>query len=302
MNNQPDYNNGQDGQNSQFNSFWQNTPNQSAPNEFFGGAGAPNGYNAGAGRGSEIFKDKLFLPICILLSVAALINFPSFNILTILIAIGTWILYAAVRSNKNPFSTCGIKMISGTVKAQFILLRVAVAFLLILAIILLAIALGIQSSIDPNADSLFDAFPDYITIDQETQNAVNQFISEFLPGMSIAQVFELFLFIAGIILAFAAIVLTVINLVFTRPLRAFLVSFGQNAPMGLPIARANYVRICLMVFAILQFISSASSLLSLSSDSITEIISGVCTGVSMLLGSLLIGKYCMNQTGNTQTF
>ena len=269
MNNQPDYNNGQDGQNSQFNSFWQNTPNQSAPNEFFGGAGAPNGYNAGAGRGSEIFKDKLFLPICILLSVAALINFPSFNILTILIAIGTWILYAAVRSNKNPFSTCGIKMISGTVKAQFILLWVAVAFLLILAIILLAIAPGIQSSIDPNADSLFDAFPDYITIDQETQNAVNQFISEFFPGMSIAQVFELFLFIAGIILAFAAIVLTVINLVFTRPLRAFLVSFGQNAPMGLPIARANYVRICLMVFAILQFISSASSLLSLSSDSIT---------------------------------
>lgn len=297
MNNQPDYNNGQDGQNSQFNSFWQNTPNQ-----FFGGAGAPNGYNAGAGRGSEIFKDKLFLPICILLSVAALINFPSFNILTILIAIGTWILYAAVRSNKNPFSTCGIKMISGTVKAQFILLWVAVAFLLILAIILLAIAPGIQSSIDPNADSLFDAFPDYITIDQETQNAVNQFISEFFPGMSIAQVFELFLFIAGIILAFAAIVLTVINLVFTRPLRAFLVSFGQNAPMGLPIARANYVRICLMVFAILQFISSASSLLSLSSDSITELISGVCTGVSMLLGSLLIGKYCMNQTGNTQTF
>ena len=193
-------------------------------------------------------------------------------------------------------------MISGTVKAQFILLWVAVAFLLILAIILLAIAPGIQSSIDPNADSLFDAFPDYITIDQETQNAVNQFISEFLPGMSIAQVFELFLFIAGIILAFAAIVLTVINLVFTRPLRAFLVSFGQNAPMGLPIARANYVRICLMVFAILQFISSASSLLSLSSDSITELISGVCTGVSMLLGSLLIGKYCMNQTGNTQTF
>ena len=275
MNNQPDYNNGQDGQNSQFNSFWQNTPNQSAPNEFFGGAGAPNAYNAGAGRGSEIFKDKLFLPICILLSVAALINFPSFNILTILIAIGTWILYAAVRSNKNPFSTCGIKMISGTVKAQFILLWVAVAFLLILAIILLAIAPGIQSSIDPNADSLFDAFPDYITIDQETQNAVNQF---------------------------TAIVLTVINLVFTRPLRAFLVSFGQNAPMGLPIARANYVRICLMVFAILQFISSASSLLSLSSDSITELISGVCTGVSMLLGSLLIGKYCMNQTGNTQTF
>lgn len=302
MNNQPDYNNGQDGQNSQFNSFWQNTPNQSAPNEFFGGAGAPNGYNAGAGRGSEIFKDKLFLPICILLSVAALINFPSFNILTILIAIGTWILYAAVRSNKNPFSTCGIKMISGTVKAQFILLWIAVAFLLILAIILLAIAPGIQSSIDPNVDSLFDAFPDYITIDQETQNAVNQFISEFFPGMSIAQVFELFLFIAGIILAFAAIVLTVINLVFTRPLRAFLVSFGQNAPMGLPIARANYVRICLMVFAILQFISSASSLLSLSSDSITELISGVCTGVSMLLGSLLIGKYCMNQTGNTQTF
>ena len=302
MNNQPDYNNGWDGQNSQFDSFWQNTPNQSAPNEFFGGAGAPNGYNAGAGRGSEIFKDKLFLPICILLSVAALINFPSFNILTILIAIGTWILYAAVRSNKNPFSTCGIKMISGTVKAQFILLWVAVAFLLILAIILLAIAPGIQSSIDPNGDSLFDAFPDYITIDQETQNAVNQFISEFLPGMSIAQVFELFLFIAGIILAFAAIVLTLINLVFTRPLRAFLVSFGQNAPMGLPIARANYVRICLMVFAILQFISSASSLLSLSSDSITELISGVCTGVSMLLGSLLIGKYCMNQTGNTQTF
>lgn len=299
MNNQPDYNN-QNEPNNQANSFWQDAPDPQMPNEFFGETGAPNGSPAGAGRGSQIFKDKLFLTVCILLSVASLVNFPSFNILTILITIGAWILFAAVQRNKNPFSTCGIKMISGTVKAQFILFWVGIALLLVMAIILFAVAPAIQSAIDPHANSIFDILPEYAAadIDQATQEAINNYLNTFFPGMNIVQIFELLMVILGIAFACIAIGLAVINLVFIRPLRTFLVSFGQNAPLGLPIARANYVRICLMVFAILQIVFSIPSLLSFN----TEFIARGCIAVAMFLGSLLIGKYCITQPNQTQTF
>ncbi|MBR6050819.1 MAG: hypothetical protein IKP68_06410 [Clostridia bacterium] len=95
------------------------------------------------GRFNSAFTQPLFLAICVLLTIAtALSAFSvsinaengsfnigmSFNIILLLPTIGAWIIYGKAKNGASPI--VGMKLVSGVVKANYILKYVAFGFII----------------------------------------------------------------------------------------------------------------------------------------------------------------------------
>ncbi len=100
----------------------------------------------------EICSQTSFLVMAALFSISwiiglfeldfdmGLIAVLNINILLLLGVIGLWVTYASAKGNASPFSSGGIKFISGTVFAARILIWVAVGLLAVLLVIFLVLA------------------------------------------------------------------------------------------------------------------------------------------------------------------
>ena len=84
-----------------------------------------------------VFKDKLFLCICILLSVSVFVQtifYSDFSILEILLTIFLWIIYSSAQKEKVNFDM--MRCVSGTLFAEKIILIVVAVLLFICGMIL----------------------------------------------------------------------------------------------------------------------------------------------------------------------
>ncbi len=293
-------------QNNNYNSFWpDNSQNQSSTNEFFGNTPGGNPYGTQTpGKGNAIFTDTLFLVICILLTAAPILSF-NFNVLDVLFAVGAWLLYAAVKKRQDPFTNAGMRIIGGTVKAEYILMWVGVGSLVLVGILMLALSGTIADAVReafPNVNQLSDLLAKLQTeydlvldLDEETVLYLQEVLGDLLSELSFADLIQTVITLCGVMFLCMAGIMTAINLVLYRPLKKFIASFRQSAPMGQPIRHAKYIRIVLIVFAVFSMLSALGSL---SSDFMIFLAEG-STGTAMLLGSILIGRYCKD-AGKTQ--
>ena len=138
--------------------------------ERYGGAkdsayGAESYYSGGTGYGAaerlrEIFRDTKFLVITVLMTVNAVaavfggsitINNRTFSVnliavFPILFCIGLWLCWAEGRKQTGNFSTTGLAMISGTAKAQWIVVWVGAILLLVFGILFIVAAPSVISN------------------------------------------------------------------------------------------------------------------------------------------------------------
>ena len=100
-------------------------------------------YERVSGRFNSAFRQPLFLAICILMTIATAISAfnisvdsesgsihigSSFNILYLLLMIGVWIIYGKAKKDASPIS--GMKLVSGVIKAKYILAYILYGFIL----------------------------------------------------------------------------------------------------------------------------------------------------------------------------
>lgn len=174
--------------------------------------------------GKQAFTNPLFLTMAVLISVNAAISIfdGTFNVISILLAIAFWLVFSAAKSQEEPFKTTGLKMASGTIKALWILTWVVGGFIGFAGICCFA-----SSSL---ASSL-----------------------EFLTGAMLQYTASLI----GIIFLVAMAVVFVINVLFISKLHMFVKSLCLAAENPqLPVVKASYCGVWLLVMGILQAVSS----------------------------------------------
>lgn len=281
-------------------------------------APAAEGKKADAGFAAKIRKNlssTLFLVMCILMSVAVLFSFTmttsldaadtemsmsygyNLDIISVLILIGMWIAYAKAKSSDAVMNDSGIKLISGTITASWVLNWIAVGMLGLCGIAFAALSPVIASAIGgADVQAELDAVladPEFwsqlepvweiyesigLNIDKEAFAEIMILIMEnaalIFMGLGIG-------FIVG------AVVLVLVNVFYYGNLRRFSrnlsVSYNTNKETDL---RYGTVSTWLLVVGILSSISGVSTLLSFGLVGI----SGVAHAALLIVASIWIKK------------
>ena len=191
-------------------------------------------------------KDNLFLVMCILISVATVF---SFELIELLLAIGMWIAYANVKSDKSLVSPA--KLCATAMKVGYILTWVVSVIALVCGIILLVSSVALPA-IFAEAGAL-----DVIYESEELGLIFDEFAT-----MGIAQ--ELLILMAFIFLSVFLIVLCVVmillNIFFIKNAYKFAESVRDNIEYDGPILKAKTVSTWVLVLAIFQGVSALGSI------------------------------------------
>ncbi|MBE6749930.1 MAG: zinc ribbon domain-containing protein [Ruminococcaceae bacterium] len=216
-------------------------------------------------------KDKLFLVICILMSVGTVLSLISGNlpVIEILITIFLWLTYA--KSLKNIADENHLRCVSGSVYANYVVVNV-VAIIIIVCGAIFAALLGTFSNTSEIINSLAVEYGEIIP---ELQN---------LP--------ETILGVLGVIIGFVLIIIGVACLLFNilgmRKIHRFAKSVYQSIITQTP--EFEYVRAArnwLIFFGVCGAISALSSL----TTEIIAALTSLCSASSMIIAVILINKY-----------
>ena len=204
---------------------------------------------------SSLLNDRLFLVICILLSAAAVFELfaGKFGVITILITIFAWILYANVKSNKLG-ETKQLRNISGTVFADYVVNWVLAGLVAFLGIIFLVGAIvGSSSAFYGIMDEIVESLPNSSSLSFDIYDLTHGAISVVLVIMAVC----LFL---------CAAVIAVINQFGISRIHKMLQSSykGLNND-GQPLEHVNGASIWLFVFGGICILGALSTLGSISS-------------------------------------
>lgn len=215
----------------------------------------------------EAFTHSLFLAAGILLTISAFMSLigGTIDILGVLYSIAFWLIFTNARANK-PITGTGL--FCGTAKASWIITWVVAGILAVVGIIVMFL---------PSAE--ISTFVDYSF----------RFDGEMVPADDIFDhAFSMFgehAFIwLGILMLVIALLLALLNILFTRRFMVFSQSVASSIDRsGAVLAEAEPTRKWLMAIGIL----SCLGILGVLGENETAIQS-VCRGVSMILGSLWI--------------
>lgn len=193
----------------------------------------------------DAIRDPLFLVICILTSVIVAL---SFDLIYLLLMIGMWMIFAAVKNGNSPLP--GAKLCAGTLKALYILCWVAIPFmfvggatLFIFSPILIAM---FESALDNGLGHIIDLESFFEELEQFSD-----------LGISDESLWVIMIIGAGVALMIAAIVLLLFNIFFYKKLYVFAESLRDNiSDPTQPILHANTVKTWMLVFAIISGISA----------------------------------------------
>lgn len=240
-------------------------------------------------RGNRVItalQDPLFLVICILWSISALVQliivgFP--DVITVLLTIFFWITFAKARRGETPQNQ--LRCISGVVYAQYIIGFVASGVFFLLGVLMIVFGVATKGRLPELNSFLWDYFP-------------NLFL-----GSGSAFIIVFFV-IMGFSLIFGGGVSLVINLLGYRRIHRFAKSVYENAYSDMPLPDAKAARIWLMIFGIISAAQIPNYLLvmvtsGVESGSVSGFILSLASGCNVavaILASVLVKKYYCKAT------
>lgn len=214
----------------------------------------------------DIFSDTIFLIVAILMSASTLMNLANkeINVFGILFTIAFWLLYATAKSSENEFKQTGLKLFSGTVKAVYIVLWVAVGILGV-ACILVLVGSSFLSSMLYN----YSGFGEF----------------GGLYGMLAYASVGLIAFICVFLIAFVI----VMNIFFVKKIHKFAKSLCVSAKQGqFALEKVKAARQWLFVLGIL---SGIGALLSIIETSFVAFVAGGALAACYICASIWMKKY-----------
>ena len=215
-------------------------------------------------------KDKLFLAICILLSVSCIfaIAAESLPIIEILITIFSWITFAQGR--KGIADDEHLRCISGSVYANYVLMNILSGLLIFLGgLVALAFALiGSQPElVNEIIREITINVPDFLSVPQELYAMVG--------------------WIFGFAFILMAVIILIVNLCGFRKIHRFIKSVYQGIRTQSPVcANPASAKGWLIFFGV----CSALSALTFISDTASAIYSA-CSSAVAIISAILIKKY-----------
>ncbi len=226
-------------------------------------------------------KDDLFLTICILLTagIGCSMLFSGLNVIFVLITIFAWLTYAGGR--KNVVEHKHIKIISGTVYANYVINNV-LAVITAVCGILYTLALSIPTILGGfNIEELIS----------ENIISENYGLLSIIPVTMVALISALAM-VLGFILIAIAILILIFNLAGVKKVHRFVKSLYNSAEIGEEnIIDANKVRPWLIVFAVISCLSG----LSYIDSNIFGLLSEGCFAAVYIILNILIGKHLIDK-------
>lgn len=224
-------------------------------------------------RLSYMFRDNLFLTLCILISASLLFNVAgtNFPVIQILLTIFLWLIYSQAR--RGAVNTGYMRYLSGTVFAQYVINWVLVgilAFLGFVVVVFSAVASGSE-------------FMDYIAYAlSEYSNELSGLTELLVSGASFIGM------LVGVILILAAGVVAIINAFGYRSMHKLAQSLYMSAGTGnFIVAKRNAAQVWMLVFGIFSGISALSAI----SVSALSFFSSGCLAAAYIVSYLLVKKY-----------
>lgn len=224
----------------------------------------------------DIFKDKLFLILCILVSASTVISIASSNVplLLILFTIFLWLIYA--KAAKNTVDIKNMRNVSGTIFASYVISWVAIGLLGFISVIGAVFAFAIGNTV-------------------ELQSIITEILSEI--DYSIDGVDALLGLTAGSVMIITAVVLVivfigciigaVINIFGMRSIHKFAKSLYKSAEIdNFCIEKLAAAKTWILVFGILICVSSIFSI-----GSLKLFLSNGCLGAAYILAYVLIREH-----------
>ena len=234
--------------------------------------------NYAANRATALVRDKLFLAMCILISVSAVI---SFDVISILLTIFLWLTFA--KSRKNIVDANHLRQISGTVYASYVLNNIASIILIVCGVIYSALMVyaiynssGGSGLIDtplafyiPKITKLLpikELYPHYLTL-----------------GILVA---------LGIAISVGGIISLLINLLGFRKIHRFVKSVHTGITSNnYELAYLNSVKGWLIFFAVLRCMGAVSVM----GSGISAALASGSQAAAIIITVVLINKYLIPQ-------
>lgn len=229
----------------------------------------PTILNAAQTRALTIVNSKLFLALCILLTVASGLSviIGSIQIIPLLLTIFMWMAYANGKKGKVNFND--FHKISGTVYANYIIINVVAIILIIIGFIFTA-PFGILDL----PETLVNVSPD-----------LEELLTK-LPNISLGALSILF----GVLFIFAGVVALVVNVLLMRKIHRFTKEFYTKIITGEPeFLFAKTAKNCLIFFAVVNGIEVISTF---STSFISGLIAS-CLVAAIILTIIVIDKYIL---------
>ena len=213
----------------------------------------------------KIFSHPLFLVASILATISLAFSVEmsveygaAGNIFKLLFVIGMWLAYVKAKSGSVPLG--GMKLFGGALNVYYILRYVACGMLFAAG----GIMIFVNFTFGFTFETLFEQLTKFGVHDVE-QMGIYQWYAEMVErvsevGLTVEVVINAIFVGIAASLMFAAIVMFIINVIFTRRERDFVRSMCQNAQNGEnEIVAANIVRIWLLVIGIIVAVGAVFS-------------------------------------------
>lgn len=224
----------------------------------------------------DVFKDKLFLVLCILVSVATVFSIANSNVplLLILFTIFLWLIYA--KATKNAVDIKNMRCVSGTVFAAYVINWVLIGLLGFATVIGAIITLAIGST-------------------AEFENTINQILSEYdfsvngfdsLLALTTGSIMIIAV-VAFIIFLVICVIAAIVNVFGMRSLHKFARSLYISAEIdNFCIEKLNAAKSWLLVFGIFTCISALPCIYDFKA-----FITSGCLGAAYILAYVLVKKH-----------
>ncbi len=224
----------------------------------------------------NIFKDKLFLVLCILVSASIVLSFAAegFPLLLILYTIFLWIIYN--KAQKNTIDIKNMRNVSGTIFASYVITWVVIGLLAFVSIIGLAALLIAGNVIDINA------------LLNEILSEVNASVYgiDILTGLT-GSAIMIALTVVLVIFLIVCIIAAVINIFAMRNIHKFAKSLYKSAQSGVfALQKVNTTINWLLVFGIFSGISAITSI-----GDLEYLASNGCIAATYIIAYILIKKH-----------
>lgn len=224
----------------------------------------------------NIFKDKLFLVLCILVSVSSVFSIANGNVplLLILFTIFLWLIYA--KAAKNTVDIKNMRCVSGTVFATYVITWVLIGLLGLVSVIGIVFSLVIG-----NAAELESIMQEILSEIDYTANGL-----EMLSSLTAAS-FMIIVAVAFIMIFVICVIAIIVNIFGMRSIHKFAKSLYISAEIdNFCIEKLNAAKSWLLVFGIFTCISALPCI-----DNFRAFITSGCLGAAYILAYILIKKH-----------
>ncbi len=226
------------------------------------------------------FASPLFLATAILYSASFAIGLSAggFDVISLLIVIGMWLAFAAAKGGKLSEKQTGIKMLSGCIKAQFIIMWVIIGAVVSLSVILMAVGPAFLHELGN------------ITL---SGMSIDGYINSITPGHTVYDYYDaelasgIFIGVVSTVMFLCVVVCTLINIFYIRNLHKLTKSVCVSFETGnVKLEKLQTVKIWMIVLAVLTGIGALNSLLYAQ---VVGLGSG-CSCAAMILVVIMLSK------------